>query len=76
MRDNLTNIVHFHRQRLTSPPNFQVHHDGIHHINWLLKDTGSFSMRYKAGIMVSVISIFQEFEFGLSITSFDYVMFS
>ena len=53
----------------------QVDHDGIHHINWPPKDIGSFSMRYKSSIMVSVISIFEEFEFVASITAFDYVTF-
>jgi hypothetical protein len=30
-------------------------------------------MRYKSGIMVSAISIFEAFEFVASITAFDYV---
>jgi hypothetical protein len=54
----------------------QVHHDGIHHISWPPKDIKYFSMRYKLGIMVSVISIFEAFEFVSFITSFDYVMFA
>jgi hypothetical protein len=33
-------------------------------------------MRYKLGIMVSVISIFEAFEFVTSITTFDYVTFA
>jgi hypothetical protein len=35
----------------------------IHHISFLLEDIGSFSMRYKPCFMVSVISIFEAFEF-------------
>jgi hypothetical protein len=54
----------------------QVDHDGIHHISWPPEDIGSCSMRYKSGIMVSVISIFEAFEFVTSITAFDYVMFA
>jgi hypothetical protein len=41
----------------------QIHHDGICHTSLLLEDIGSCSMRYKPGIMVSVISIFEAFEF-------------
>jgi hypothetical protein len=73
--DNLTNDVHLHRQRPTSPPQLQVDHDGVHHISWPPKDIGYYSMRYNLGIMVSVISIFKEFEFVTSITCFDYVTF-
>jgi hypothetical protein len=60
-RDSLTNIVHFHRHRPTSPPQL----------------LGSCSMRYnKTGIMVSAISIFEAFELVSSITDFYYVMFA
>jgi hypothetical protein len=54
----------------------EVDHDVIHHINWPLEDIGSCSMRYKSGIMVSVISIFEAVEFVTSITAFDYVTFA
>jgi hypothetical protein len=40
-----------------------IHHDGIHHINLLLEDSGSFSMRYKSGILVSVTLILEAFEY-------------
>jgi hypothetical protein len=75
-RDSLTSSVHLHRQRPTSPPQLQVHHDSIHHISCLLKDIGSCSMRCKPCIMVSVISIFEAFEFVACIISFDYVTFA
>jgi hypothetical protein len=75
-RDSLTSSVHLHRQRPTSPPQLQVHRDGIHHISWLPKDIGSCSMRCKPGIMLTVISIFEAFEFVASITAFDYVRFA
>jgi hypothetical protein len=52
----------------------QVDHAGIHHIRWPSEDIGSFSMRYKSSIMVSVISIFEAFEFVTTITPFDYVI--
>jgi hypothetical protein len=54
----------------------QVHHEGIHDINLLSKDIGSCSMRYNPRIMMSVISIFEEFEFFSFKTTFDYIMFS
>jgi len=54
-RDNLTNNVHLHIQRPTSPPHFQVHNNAIHHIKWIPEDIGSWSMRYKLGITVHVI---------------------
>jgi hypothetical protein len=66
--------VHLHRHR--GPPHHhrsQVHHEGIHHISLLLEDIGSCSMRYKPGIMVSVISIFEAFEFVAFKIAFDYV---
>jgi hypothetical protein len=72
-RDSLTNNVHFHRQRPTSPSQFQVHHEGIHHINLLPEDIGSCSMRFKPCIMVSVTSIFEAFGFVAIETAFDYV---
>jgi hypothetical protein len=74
--DSLTSSVHLHRQRPTSQPQLQVHRDGIHHIRWLPKDIGSWSMRCRLGIMPSVISIFEAFEFVASITAFDYVTFA
>jgi hypothetical protein len=40
-----------------------IHHDGIHHIKLLLKDSGSFSMRYKSGIVVSITLILEAFEY-------------
>jgi hypothetical protein len=40
--------------------------DGIHHTSWLLRGIGPCSMRYKSGIMVSVISIFEAFEYVVS----------
>jgi hypothetical protein len=40
-----------------------IHHDGIHHINLLLEDSGSCSMRYKSGIVVSVTLILEAFEY-------------
>jgi hypothetical protein len=75
-RDSLTSSVHLHRQRPTSPPQLQVHRDGIHHISWLPKDIQSCSMRCKLGIILTVISIFEAFEFVASITAFDYVRFA
>jgi hypothetical protein len=56
------------------PPNFQDRRDSIHHINYFPEDIGSCSTRYNRGIMVSVISIFEAFEFIASIIAFDYVM--
>jgi hypothetical protein len=73
-RDNLTNNVHFHIWRLTSPPK-QVNHENIHHISLPLEDIGFCLMRYKSRIVVSVISIFEAFEFVASIIAFDYVTF-
>jgi hypothetical protein len=40
-----------------------IHHDGIHHINLFLEDSGSCSMRYKSGIVVSVTLILEAFEY-------------
>jgi hypothetical protein len=54
----------------------QVHHEGIHHIIFLLRGIGSCSMRYMLGIMVSVISIFEAIEFVSFKIAFDYVMFA
>jgi len=42
----------------------------------LPEDIGSCSMRYKPSIMVSVISIFEAFEFVAFKTAFDYVAFA
>jgi hypothetical protein len=42
---------------------FVVCHDGIHHINLFLEDNGSFSMRYRLGIVVSVTLILEAFEY-------------
>jgi hypothetical protein len=52
----------------------QVYHEGIHHIRLFLKDIRSWSMRYKPSIMVSIISIFESFEFVAFKVAFDYVM--
>jgi hypothetical protein len=41
----------------TSP----IHNDGIHPINLFPKDSGSCSMRYKSGIVVSVTLILEAF---------------
>jgi hypothetical protein len=60
--------LHHHR--------FQGHHEGIYHTSWLSKYIRSCSMRYKPDIVVSVISIFEAFEFVASITGFYYVIFS
>jgi hypothetical protein len=40
-----------------------IDHDGIHHINLLVKDNVSCSMRYKSGIVVSVTLIFEAFKY-------------
>ena len=40
--------------------------DGIHHTSWLPKGNEPCSMRYKLDIMVSVISIFEAFEYVVS----------
>jgi hypothetical protein len=40
-----------------------VRHDGIHHISLLPKENGSFSMKYKSGILVSVTLILEAFEY-------------
>jgi hypothetical protein len=40
-----------------------IHHDGIHYINLLPEDSGSFSMRYKSCIVVSVTLILEAFEY-------------
>jgi hypothetical protein len=37
--------------------------DVIHHTSWLLEGSGPCSMRYKSCIMVSMISIFEAFEY-------------
>jgi hypothetical protein len=49
-----------------------VHHDGIHHITLFLEDNGSFSMRYKSGIVVSVTLILEAFEYVAFKVAFDY----
>jgi hypothetical protein len=60
-RDYMTNNIHLHRWRPFSPPQRSGFSDGIHHTSWLPRGTGPCSMRYKSGIMVSVISIFEAF---------------
>jgi hypothetical protein len=75
-RDSLTSSVHLHRQRPTSPPQLQVHRNDVHHISWLSKYIGSCSLRCKPGIMLTAISILEEFEFVASITALDYVRFA
>jgi hypothetical protein len=62
-RDRLTSDVHLHNWRPTSPPRFWIHHPGIHHTGFLPEDIGSFSMRYKSGIVVSINLIFEAFEY-------------
>jgi hypothetical protein len=49
-----------------------VHHDGINYIIMFLEDRGSCSMRYKSGIVVSVTSILEEFEYVAFKDAFDY----
>jgi hypothetical protein len=51
----------------------QIHHDGIHHTRLHSEGIGSCSMRYKLGIMVSFISIFEAFEYVAFKDAFDYV---
>jgi hypothetical protein len=53
---------------------YWIHHDGINHISLLSKDDGSFSMRCKSGIVVSVTLIFEAFEYVSFKVSFDYRM--
>jgi hypothetical protein len=48
--------------------------DGIHHIILLPKDNGSYSMRYKSSIVVSVTLILEEFEYVAFKSTFDYRM--
>jgi hypothetical protein len=64
-RDYMTDNIHLHRWRPFSPPQRLGFSDGIHHNNWLPRGTGPCSMRYKSDIMVSVISIFEAFEYGV-----------
>jgi hypothetical protein len=49
-----------------------IHDDGINQISLLLKDNGSFSMRYKSGIVVSVTLIFEAFKYVAFKAAFDY----
>jgi hypothetical protein len=58
-------LLHHHKS--------QVHHEDIHHISLVPEDIRSSSMRYKPGIIVSVISIFEAFEIVAFKTAFDYV---
>jgi hypothetical protein len=72
-RDILINSLHLHRWRPTSPPHILGSSWGYPYTCLFLEDIGSFSMRYKPGIMVSIISIFEAFEFVSVETSFNYV---
>jgi hypothetical protein len=49
------------------------HHHVIHHINLFPEYNGSFSMRYKSGIIVSVTLILEAFEY-VSFKVFFYYM--
>jgi hypothetical protein len=72
-------LVQLHQFDLFSSshyPNYKLRDNSIHHISWPPEDIGSCFMRYKSGIMVSAISIFEAFEFVASITAFDYVTIS
>jgi hypothetical protein len=42
----------------------EIHHDGIHHINFLSRDSGSYSMRYKSAIVVSVALVLEAFQYA------------
>jgi hypothetical protein len=53
-----------------------VLHDAIHHISLFLEDSGSFSMRYKSGIVVSVTLIHESFEYVAFKVAFDYIAFA
>jgi hypothetical protein len=53
-----------------------IHYDGIHHINLFPKESGSLSMRYMSGIVVSVTLILDAFEYVAFKAAFDYRKFA
>jgi hypothetical protein len=55
---------------------YQIYNDGILHIGFLPEEIESFSMRYNPSITVSVISIFEAFEYVSFKAGFDYVTYS